>query len=101
VFPNQGSTENCWGIHDNSWNKIITILNYYKKFGMFLERSQIFFFPVDWLARSNLHVLPIVHLRYGLFWAITHSLAVTSYQRFGTTCWFSLQGPRNQFRKIL
>jgi len=39
VFPNQGLTKNCWGIHDNSWNKIITILNYCKKFRMPLERS--------------------------------------------------------------
>ena len=100
VFPNQGSTENCWGIHDNSWNKIITILNYCKKFRMSLERSQEFF-SVDWQARSNLHVLPIVSLKSGLFWAITQSVVVISSQRFGITYWSNLQRPRNQIHKIL
>jgi hypothetical protein len=67
---------------------------------MSLERSQEFF-SVHWQARSKLKVLPIVPLRSGLFWAITQSEVVIPYQRFGTTYWSNLQGPRNQFRKIL
>jgi len=43
-FPTRVPQKIVDGIHDNLQNKIITILNYGKKFHMSLERSQDFFF---------------------------------------------------------
>jgi hypothetical protein len=78
VFPSQGSTEDCWGFHDNLWNNTVTILNFCTKFRMSLERS-LEFLSIDWQAWNNLKVLPTVPLRSVLPWAITQSVVIVSY----------------------